>query len=241
MDVRVMASKRIRSKREKQRLLLRLFWIFFFIVAVCVFLDWKMRPLIKKSAMYQAKTTAVQAINDAVNEELENLGVNYNSFVTLVKNEQGDIAAIQTDTVASNKINAALLDAVMERLSDPEQQEIRLPIGTLLGGAFLSGLGSDIHFRVIPEGYVESELKSSFQTAGINQTLHQIVFEIHVTVTALIPGYSQTTEVTNSFQIAQTVIVGEVPESFTEVTDGESSTLSKINDYNAQTQKEKTN
>ncbi len=234
-----MASKRIRSSREKQRLLLRLFWILFFLAAVFLMLDWKMRPIIQKSALYQAKNAAAQAINNAVNEKLEELGVTYNSFVTLEKNAQGDIAAIQTDTVTANKINAALLDAVMQRLSEPDAQEIRLPAGTLFGGAFLSGYGPEISFRVIPEGYVESELKSSFQTAGINQTLHQIVFEIKVTVTALIPGYSQTTDVTNSFQVAQTVIVGDVPESFTEVTDGQSSTLSKLNDYNAQTQKQK--
>ncbi len=234
-----MASKRIRSSREKQRLLLRLFWILFFLAAVFLMLDWKMRPIIQKSALYQAKNAAARAINNAVNEKLEELGVTYNSFVTLEKNAQGDIAAIQTDTVTANKINAALLDAVMQRLSEPDAQEIRLPAGTLFGGAFLSGYGPEISFRVIPEGYVESELKSSFQTAGINQTLRQIVFEIKVTVTALIPGYSQTTDVTNSFQVAQTVIVGDVPESFTEVTDGQSSTLSKLNDYNAQTQKQK--
>ena len=239
MDVRVMASKRIRSPREKRRFLLRLFWILLLLVAVFLFLDWKMRPIIKKSAMYQAKNAATQAINDAVSAELEELGVTYSSFVTLVKNTQGDIAAIQTDTVTASQINAALLDAVMDRLSDPEYQEIRLPVGTLFGGAFLSGHGPQISFRVIPEGYVESELKSNFQTAGINQTLHQIVLEIKVKVTALIPGYSQTTDVTSSFQIAQTVIVGDVPESFTEVTDGQSSTLSKLNDYNAQTQKQK--
>ncbi len=234
-----MAAKRIRSSREKQRFLLRLFWILFFLVAVFLLLDWKMRPIIQKSALYQAKNAATQAINDAVSEKLEELGVTYGSFVTLEKNAQGDIAAIQTDTVTANKINAALLDAVMQRLSEPDVQEIRLPVGTLFGGAFLSGYGPEISFRVIPEGYVESELKSSFQTAGINQTLHRIVFEIRVTVTALIPGYSQTTDVTNSFQVAQTVIVGDVPESFTEVTDGQSSTLSKLNDYNAQTQRQK--
>ena len=147
MDVRVMASKRIRSPREKRRFLLRLFWILLLLVAVFLFLDWKMRPIIKKSAMYQAKNAATQAINDAVSAELEELGVTYSSFVTLVKNTQGDIAAIQTDTVTANQINAALLDAVMDRLSDPEYQEIRLPVGTLFGGAFLSGHGPQISFR----------------------------------------------------------------------------------------------
>lgn len=232
-----MAAKRIRSSREKKRILLRWFWLLALIAGLFFLLDWKTRPVIKKSSMYQAKQVATRAINDAVNSELENLGIKYSSFVTLTKNSQGDIAAIETDTVTANKVNAALMDAVMQRLSDPQQQKISLPIGTLLGGAFLSGHGPEIEFRVIPEGYVESELKSSFQTAGINQTLHQIVFEIKVTVTALIPGYAQTTEVISSFQVAQTVIVGDVPESFTEVTDGESSTISKLNDYGAQIKK----
>lgn len=234
-----MAAKRIRSSREKKRILLRWFWLLSIIVGLFFLLDWKMRPIIKKSSLYQAKNVATRAINDAVNTELEKLGVKYSSFVTLTKNSQGDIAAIETDTVTANRVNAALMDAVMERLNDPQQQKIRLPVGTLFGGAFLSGHGPEIEFRVVPEGYVESELKSSFQTAGINQTLHQIVFEIKVTVTAIIPGYTQTTDVTSSFQVAQTVIVGDVPESFTEVTDGQSSTLSKLNDYNAQTQKQK--
>ena len=86
-----MASKRIRSSREKQRLLLRLFWILFFLAAVFLMLDWKMRPIIQKSALYQAKNAAARAINNAVNEKLEELGVTYNSFVTLEKMHRGTL------------------------------------------------------------------------------------------------------------------------------------------------------
>lgn len=47
------------------------------------------------------------------------------------------------------------------------------------------------------------------------------------------PGYSVTTKVKTSYCLAETVIVGYVPQSFTEVTGDDRSNLSKIFDFGA--------
>lgn len=63
-------------------------------------------------------------------------------------------------------------------------------------------------------GNVETELKSEFKTAGINQTLHQIYLDITCNVSILTPFNSTTEEIKNQILIAESIIVGEIPSSY---------------------------
>ena len=67
-----------------------------------------------------------------------------------------------------------------------------------MGGQILSGRGPEVEFRVIPAGYVHTEIYNQFQSAGINQTLHQIMLKVDATVSAVMPIYTVTTEVTTN-------------------------------------------
>ena len=62
-----------------------------------------------------------------------------------------------------------------------------------------------------PGAYFEN----TFTAAGINQTKHQIRLVVDVSVSILLPGFTTGTRVRNSFTVAETVIVGTVPESYT--------------------------
>ena len=66
-------------------------------------------------------------------------------------------------------------------------------------------------------GNVTANLRSDFEGAGINQTRHRIICDVKVGVSAVIPGCSSYTEVVNSFTVSETVLLGRVPESFTNV------------------------
>ena len=59
------------------------------------------------------------------------------------------------------------------------------------------------------------ELSIPVGSLTINQTKHRIVLRIDVYVSILLPGYSTVTQVTNEITVAETVIVGEVPGTYT--------------------------
>jgi hypothetical protein len=54
--------------------------------------------------------------------------------------------------------------------------------------------------------------ESEFLSAGINQTIHKINLKVSVGIRAVIPGFSDETSVSADYCVAQTVIVGDVPQ-----------------------------
>ena len=55
---------------------------------------------------------------------------------------------------------------------------------------------------------------SSFSQAGINQTLHRLNMQVSVDVSVLILGQTSSFTVNSGVVVAETVIVGEVPDTF---------------------------
>ena len=86
----------------------------------------------------------------------------------------------------------------------------------------------------MPKGYADAVFISEFTDAGLNQTLHRMIMRTTVSVTAFIPMYSVQTDVSGDFLIAETVIVGNVPESFTHVVSEDKDIVDAINDFEAE-------
>mgnify|MGYP005795564141 FL=1 len=214
---------------------LRRFAALLLALALLLFLDAQLRPVIKSMAAYQAKVYATRAINDSVYAELSNGKVAYNNLVHLSVNGDGAVSAIETDMVELNILTANLTSAASSRIAQLETQSIYIPVGTLLGNQWLSGRGPKVEFKIIPAGYVEAELTNNFDSAGINQTRHQIILNLKANLIAIVPGYTSQVEVNTSICLAETVIVGVSPDSFTEVTtgDGGKEMRNLIADYGA--------
>lgn len=66
--------------------------------------------------------------------------------------------------------------------------------------------------RLTLSGNVNADFKSSFESAGINQTKHQIYLNIHTSVYSFLPGFNTTTDVETNVPVAETIIVGAVPQ-----------------------------
>ena len=80
-------------------------------------------------------------------------------------------------------------------------------------------------------GSVNASFASEFTSAGINQTRHRILINTSVYISVMLPTGSAGTEVISEAVIAETVIVGDVPDSYTNIEDNESELLDKINNY----------
>ena len=64
-------------------------------------------------------------------------------------------------------------------------------------------------------GSADASLRNAFSAAGINQTRHQILLHVDVYTGILLPGFTASTKVSNEIAVAETVIVGSVPETYT--------------------------
>lgn len=207
-----------RSLRDKKikRIVIRVICILL-ILAIPIVFGSNLKPVIITICSSQAKILCTKHMNKSVVDELENLNVEYSELVNVVTDKDGNITAIETNAVEVNKIKARLTDAVNDSIAAIPTQDVGIPLGTLTGTELLSGRGPKIKLRMIPASYVESTLTHVFDTAGINQTRHQITIEFEVTMTAILAPYSTTAVVKTNVCIAETVIIGHVPEMFADV------------------------
>ena len=224
-------SNRIRKGRIRAKI--KLLACAAAILTVTVMADAQLRPVIKTVAAYEAKNQAVRAINDAVAEELAAMDVSYGDLVRLDYGEGGEVTALQTDIVSMNRLQSGVTRRIVDEIVQITDQSIEVPLGSLIGGQFLSGRGPAITIKMIPSSFVETSIHNTFVEAGINQTRHQIMLNVNMTVSAIIPGYSVTSQVSNDICVAETVIVGLVPEAYTQVGDGTGVLEGMLQDYGA--------
>ena len=208
-----MLAKRGIQPRPQLTLGKRLLILLAGLLASAFLLDLRIRPYIQSISSYQAQIYGTRVINDAIYEELASENIRYDNLVTLTQNGQGQITSLQTDMVALGRLRGRVTEAVIQEIDEMEEQQIAIALGTLSGVQLLSGRGPDVHLRVEPAGYLTREVENRFESAGINQTRHQIMLLLDMRVMAIIPGYTTSTEIHTEYCLAETVIVGTVPDT----------------------------
>ena len=174
-----------------------------------------LKPILTNLATARVANTVTRVVTAAVNETVYTGDVDYDSLVALEKDVDGRIVAVKSNMAAFNRLQSAILARVLERLADVDTRELSIPVGTLTGSPLLAGRGPEITVRMQSVGSPSAHFENEFSSAGINQTKHQIMLVVDVSVGILLPGFSTATRVSNEFNVAETVIVGSVPESYT--------------------------
>jgi len=199
---------------NKQKLGIWLIAFAVILIIVGAIFSTNMRSVITQMAVAKAYDIVTVAINEAINEKLNDGTLSYGQLITLEKDENGSITALVTDMASVNRLQAEIVTEVISRVSEMGSTDLSIPLGNIIGGNLLSGRGPGIPIRIISLTNSSAEFSNEFISAGINQTRHQILLEITVYVNILVPGYTTTTEVTTQVIVAETIIVGDVPNSY---------------------------
>ncbi|GHV34084.1 sporulation protein YunB [Clostridia bacterium] len=171
----------------------------------------RMRPQVEQLAAAEIHNLAARAVNDAVASAIDELGIGYDDLIHFEKDAAGRITALKTDMVTANRVKASILAEALENIHALSETDISIPLGGLLSGDLVVGRGPRIPVRLVPIGAVTVGFDNKFSSAGINQTLHQVMINITTSVSVLLPGSSTEQTVEVEICIAETVIVGEVP------------------------------
>lgn len=175
----------------------------------------RMRPLLESLATTRVSNTVNRIIFEAVNEAIQEGDISYEELISLEKDNEGKIAAVHSNMAAFNRLQAQILDIILARIDQVSARELSIPIGTLTGSALLAGRGPRISVRMESVGSSSARFENRFDSAGINQTNHQIVLKVDVSISILLPGFTTATTVSTAVTVAETVIVGSVPETYT--------------------------
>lgn len=188
--------------------------------AALVFLigfDLWIRPTIERATFYQCEQIADRAVSRAICSHMTDTREYSSSLVSFLYDDSGRISALQTDPVGINRLKAMVTEFINTELSAAEAETVAVSLGTLTGISYLYGRGDDLTFAVKPIGAAQTRLRCTFEHAGINQTMHSIILEVSTVISPLIPGFTESTAVTTEFVLAQTVLIGEVPDTFSNI------------------------
>ena len=193
-----------------------------------------MQPVIIRFAVSVAETAMLNSANDAVVSLLKEPGFDYNNIAVLTKNNEGEIESLQIDTYKINYFKSFLSNKISEIIAERERYIVSIPLGTFLANTYTSGLGPDINFKMQITTTAFVDFEHEFRAVGINQVLHRVIVNIKINGSLVIAGYKKGISVNTSAIAAQTVIVGKVPQNFTNVIEEETdNTAGLINDYGA--------
>lgn len=205
-----------------RRALSRLFWMIV-LLALAVLLAismLRMRALLGRMAISKATNVVNQIVIESVNESIENGDFKYAHLVSFEKDTDGKITAVKSNMPEFNRLQAKILDSILKRVSNVSTRDLSIPVGSLTGSMLLAGRGPAITVKMQSVGSSAARLENQFVSAGINQTKHQILLNVDVYVSILLPGLAKATKVSNSFVVAETVIVGSVPHGYTYFSSG---------------------
>ena len=180
-----------------------------------------LRPMLENLATARCANTVSRIVVAAVNDAVEQGWMEYGRLVSFDKDSDGRVTALRSNMAEFNRLQSAIIDEVLEKLSEVTTKELSVPVGTLLGSPFLAGRGPLIRVRMQSVGSSSAHFENAFTSAGINQTKHQIYLVVDVYVSILLPGFSTTTKFSNTYSVAETVIVGSVPDNYTYFSNGE--------------------
>ncbi len=205
-----------RKRRFRRRLLL-LFLFVLLPAVLLLFIRTSVSPVIREVAKARVSNRASYIINEAVEAFLREEEVDYDSIILLEKDVYGNITALRTNMSQINHLKTTVLAVVDTMLLDLDINEIGIPLGSVLLPEFFSGSGPKLPVRIVSISSSDAEFLNHFEEAGINQTLQRILMRVIITMTVLTPVGPETVSAASEVVVAETVIVGSVPDSYVNV------------------------
>ena len=199
----------------RQRVLFWLTVIFALLLALTVAVVLHMKPVVVDLATARISNAVNRIVVAAVNDAVDSGRIDYEQLVDFDKDAEGHVTALRSNMAAFNRLQASIADDILQRMAEVSSTDLAIPIGTLTGSPLLAGRGPCLRVRMQSVGTATARFDNQFSSAGINQTRHRIILDVDVHVSILLPGLTTYTKVSNEISVAETVIVGGVPDTYT--------------------------
>lgn len=200
--------------RWLQRLLQWLIILVLVLILVFMLLRSKYREVIQDLAETQVKNTTSDLTNDAIAKQIAAGDIQYDRIVYFEKDLDGRITAMKTNMTEVNRLKTDILNIINDEILALDTSDIGIPLGSLILPELFSGKGPAIPVHILSIRNSDANFVSHFSEAGINQTLHQLTMEVSVDVAVLVLGRTRSFTINSEVVVAETVIIGDVPQTF---------------------------
>ena len=171
---------------------------------------------IKEKARVRANYVAISAINKATEELLSESQFDEKSFIVTGSKTDGTISSVTLNAKTTNLFKAKLSQKILDTIKNYDKEIIEMAPLSSYGFSFVP-FGIRVPVYVVPIEILSTDFKSVLTESGINQTLYKLCVDVKISVKLLLPVGSETFEVKTTVPLVQTVIVGDIPDSYTNV------------------------
>lgn len=158
-----------------------------------------------------------QSCAEVIGAQLEEGTYRYEDLIQLKQDTTGKVQALQADMIRMQQLRYKIAQALLQKLQQITYTPVSIPLGNLSGLLLLAGRGGHISLSVQTVRKLLAGFSTEFTSVGFNQTMHTVYLQFDIQVDYLLPLRSGHIPFTDRFAIAQTVIVGEVPDSLTQI------------------------
>ena len=227
-----MYRRRNRYRNQKGSGLVKITLIFLItFLSLYYYIDQQIQPYIRDYSINEIEYYMLESMNKAVSEDMAINNDDYKNIAILQTNNKDELIALSTDTYKINKIKTNVMARTDANLNLGAISDIYIPIGNLYNNIFFFSKGFYLPVKIIPMTTTKVDFASSFESAGINQSLHKIIMECTVEAKIIMPHEEVDFETKHKIAISETLVLGNVPESYTYIEDSGNESIDKFNSY----------
>lgn len=169
-------------------------------------------PIMDKQCQNIAKSVATQISNEQATIVMSRYS--YDDLCNVNKDTNGNISMISSNVITINEIISDVAIKIQEELNKEENNNFKIKLGSLTGTRILSGRGPNIDVKLQIIGNLDTDLRSEFEEAGINQTLHRMYLQVECNVIILTPFKTTEEKIINQVLLSEAVIIGTTPNTY---------------------------
>lgn len=205
-------NRRRRARRRAVLIALPLLLILAFVIY------FRYTPYVREAARVRVVNAASDWLVDAINAELRSGRIDFSHMTYLEKDVNGNITAVRTNTAEMNCLKSEIMELLGAEMPELDAQELGVPIGSILLPDYFAGQGVRLPVRVVALSSSDASFQTTFESAGINQSIQRVVLNVRITLTVLSPAGTQEIDVDSDVIVAETIVVGTVPNSYVNLT-----------------------
>ncbi|MBR4874508.1 MAG: sporulation protein YunB [Clostridia bacterium] len=205
------------SSKSKIKGTLFVLLLVFFVFGSLIYALLIMRPAFMSLATARARAIAIETINESVLNSFDEEKAKYENIAVFEYKEDGSIGALKSDLAGISRLKSELNLDVMSELKALDRTRLCIPMGSLTGNDLLAGVGPDLSFDIKPYGTAECDIITDFTEMGINQTKLDVTICVRADLSVLAPTVSKKCRVETTVPVISTVIVGSVPDTYTNI------------------------
>ena len=180
--------------------------VFYYFRVVC--------PVVVKLSEEKVRSVATKTISKVVGDVMVDDELSYDKLVNITYSSDNEVEFVEVDSVEVNIIIRDITKRVQDEFENLGKEGIKIALGTFSGIPFLYNIGPQVSLRLVPIGIVNTNINSNFISAGLNQTLHRLNFNVSANIGMILPGRNQNYVTELEVMLCESIIVGKIPQIY---------------------------